>query len=70
MIQQQLKNVAIETGFNGDTVIIKLNPPVIENEEQVILRPTPLEIKTLCKKSYDTVYNRRHRAGQHQLPGL
>jgi len=50
MIQRQLKNVAIETGFNGDTVVIKLNPPVIENEQQVILRPIPLKLKHYVKK--------------------
>ena len=49
MIQQQLKNVAIETGFNGDTVIIKLNPPVIENEEQIVVQPTTLKLKHYVK---------------------
>jgi uncharacterized membrane protein len=49
MIQNQLKNVAIETGFNGDTVLIKLNPPIIENEEQVIIQPTHLKLKHYVK---------------------
>ncbi|MEP6947830.1 MAG: chitobiase/beta-hexosaminidase C-terminal domain-containing protein [Ginsengibacter sp.] len=49
MIQKQLKSVSIETGFNGDTVIIKLNPPVIENEEQVITGPTDLKLKHYVK---------------------
>ncbi|MEO8765278.1 MAG: FN3 associated domain-containing protein [Ginsengibacter sp.] len=50
MIQKELKNVIIETGFNGDTVRIKLNPPVIENEEQVVLQPVPLKLKHYVKK--------------------
>ncbi len=49
MIHEQLKNVAIETGFNGDTVIIKLNPPAIENEEEILVRPTPLKLKHYVK---------------------
>ena len=32
-LQQQLKVTTIETGYKGDTVVIKLNPPIIENEE-------------------------------------
>ncbi len=44
-LQQQLKTTAIETGYKGDTVVIKLNPPVIENEEQVITTPEPLKLK-------------------------
>ena len=43
-LQQQLKATAVETGFKGDTVVIKLNPPVIENEEQVITEPVPLKL--------------------------
>lgn len=44
-IQKQLKNITIETGFTGDTIIIKLNPPLLENEEQVLVGPTPLKLK-------------------------
>ena len=44
-LQQQLKNTAIETGYKGDTVVIKLNPPIIENEEQVIATAEPLKLK-------------------------
>ena len=44
-LEQQLKGTAIETGYHGDTVVIKLNPPVIENEEQVITNPEPLKLK-------------------------
>ena len=48
-LQQQFKATAIESGFRGDTVIIKLNPPVIENEEQVITQPAPLLLKHYVK---------------------
>ncbi len=44
-LQQRLKTTAIETGFRGDTVLIKLNPPLIENEEQVITGTQPLQLK-------------------------
>ncbi len=44
-LEQQLKTTAIETGYKGDTVVIKLNPPIIENEEQVITKAEPLKLK-------------------------
>lgn len=44
-LQQRLKTTTIETGFRGDTVLIKLNPPLIENEEQVITGTQPLQLK-------------------------
>ena len=44
-LQQQLKSTDVETGYKGDTVVIKLNPPLIENEEQVITQPEQLKIK-------------------------
>ena len=31
-------------------MVIKLNPPIIENEEQVIIRPVPLKLKHYVKK--------------------
>jgi len=48
-LQQRMKATAIETGFRGDTVLIKLNPPLIENEEQVITEALPLQIKHYIK---------------------
>ena len=48
-LQRQLKTTLIETGFKGDTVVIKLNPPVIENEEQVITQPVALKLKHYVK---------------------
>ena len=48
-LQRQFKTTAIGTGFRGDTVVIKLNPPLIQNEEQVITDPVPLELKHYVK---------------------
>ena len=48
-IQKQFKNTKIETGFTGDTIIIKLNPPMIENEEEIVLQPVPLLLKHYVK---------------------
>ena len=44
-LQRQLKNTRIVTGFAGDTVVIKLNKPSIENDDQVLLRPERLDLK-------------------------
>ena len=48
-LQQRLKTTTIETGFRGDTVLIKLNPPIIENEQQVITVAQPLQLKHYIK---------------------
>ncbi|WP_394767495.1 FN3 associated domain-containing protein [Ferruginibacter sp.] len=48
-VQRQFKNTKIETGFTGDTIIIKLNKPLIENEEQVLLQPVALKLKHYVK---------------------
>jgi hypothetical protein len=48
-LQQQLKATTIETGFRGDTVIIRLNPPIIQNEEQIIKEPVALQLKHYVK---------------------
>ncbi|MEO8412627.1 MAG: FN3 associated domain-containing protein [Ginsengibacter sp.] len=48
-LQRQLKTTDVETGFRGDTVVIKLNPPVIENEEQIITKPVLLQMKHYIK---------------------
>jgi len=44
-LKQSWKGVAIETGFTGDTTILKLTPPILQNEEQVISEPVPLKLK-------------------------
>lgn len=48
-IQKQFKNTSIQTGFTGDTIIIKLNQPMVENEEQVLLQPVALKLKHYVK---------------------
>jgi uncharacterized membrane protein len=48
-LQQSNKNLVIETGFRGDTVTLKLTPPVLENKEQVIIKPQPLQLKHYIK---------------------
>ena len=37
--------IAFETGFRSDTVQMKLTPPILVNEEQVILSPVTLKLK-------------------------
>jgi hypothetical protein len=34
-----------ETGYRDDTVVMKLTPPILENEEPIITAPLPLEMK-------------------------
>jgi uncharacterized membrane protein len=48
-LKSQLKNTRIETGFSGDTVVIKLNQPMIENEELILMQPTKLKLKHYVK---------------------
>jgi len=44
-----LKNTTIESGFSSDTIVIKLNPPLVENDEQILLEPMPLKLKHYVK---------------------
>jgi uncharacterized membrane protein len=39
------KNLAIETGFRTDTMILRLTPPILENTQQVLLQPELLKLK-------------------------
>ena len=48
-IRQQFKKTSFETGFTGDSIIIKLNPPQVENENQLIQQDEPLKLKHLVK---------------------
>jgi uncharacterized membrane protein len=48
-LQQQNKNFLIETGFRGDTITLKLTPPVLENEQQVIIQSEKLKLKHYIK---------------------
>ncbi len=44
-LEQKLKNIHFETGFKGDTMILKLSPPVLLNEEHFISSPIALKLK-------------------------
>lgn len=44
-LKKNMKTVLIENGFNDDTSIIKLTPPILLNEEQVITTPIKLKLK-------------------------
>ncbi len=48
-LQKQFKNTQLQTGFKGDTITIKLNPPLVENEEQIVIQPVPLKLKHFVK---------------------
>lgn len=39
------KNLFIETGFTNDTAVLKLTPPILENEEALITSPVPLLLR-------------------------
>ena len=44
-LQTKIKSIRFITGYNGDTTIIKLTPPVVLNEEGFITTPIPLRLK-------------------------
>lgn len=44
-LQQSRRDLVITTGFNSDTVHIKLNAPILENEERIVQTPVPLRLK-------------------------
>ena len=44
-LEQLNKNVSYQSGFKGDTVVLKLTPPILENEELVINKKTPVKLK-------------------------
>jgi hypothetical protein len=45
----QFKNISFDSGYKGDTVVLKLNPPLLENEEQIVVDPVPLKLKHYVK---------------------
>ncbi len=47
--QTEWKDLAIERGFSGDTIKLKLSAPVLENEQAIISGPTPLRLKHYIK---------------------
>ena len=44
-LQKRFPQAQVQTGFNGDTIVLQLTPPVIENEEVVISSAIPLKLK-------------------------
>jgi uncharacterized membrane protein len=44
-LQEQIKNIRFETGFEGDTIVLKLSPPVLLNEEGFLSEAVPLKLK-------------------------
>lgn len=48
-LQTSFPKTHIETGFTGDTVTIRLNPPVVVNEASVIREPEALTLKHVIK---------------------
>ena len=44
-VKAQLKNIRFETGFKGDTIVMKLSSPIVQNEESIITSPVPLKLK-------------------------
>lgn len=43
--QLENKNLIVESGFNSDTIHLRLTPPVLQNEQQVIINPVVLKLK-------------------------
>ena len=44
-LKSRMKEIAFEKGFKGDTTILKLTPPLLLNEEQIINTPVSLKLK-------------------------
>lgn len=45
LVTAKNKNLLVETGFFGDTLTLKLTAPLLQNEEQIIVKPVPLKLK-------------------------
>ncbi|ULQ56981.1 chitobiase/beta-hexosaminidase C-terminal domain-containing protein [Flavihumibacter rivuli] len=45
LLAKQFPDTRIEMGFKGDTIKVKLNPPIIEGEQQVLTGPTTIILK-------------------------
>ena len=45
-LEEKNKNIAWYAGYSGgDTVVLQLTPPIIQNEEQLVHEPVPLQLK-------------------------
>ena len=48
-VHDQLKNIRFEKGFRADTTILKLSPPIAQNEQYVLAKPIALQLKHYIK---------------------
>jgi uncharacterized membrane protein len=48
-LEEKNKNITYQTGFKGDSTILKLTPPILENENFVLTGTTPLKLKHYIK---------------------
>jgi hypothetical protein len=69
-LQQNNKDLAIETGFRGDTLTLKLTSPVLQNEEQIITKPVALKLKHLYQRSHYSLHIGWYRTRQFKISGL
>jgi hypothetical protein len=44
-LEEKNKNITYQTGFKGDSTILKLTPPILQNENFVLSAATPLQLK-------------------------
>ena len=44
-LKHTMKDIVFEKGFKGDTTILRLTPPILLNEEQIINTPITLKLK-------------------------
>jgi uncharacterized membrane protein len=44
-LKKQDKRIAYQTGFSGDTLVMQLTPPIIENEQEIIYTSLGLRLK-------------------------
>jgi hypothetical protein len=44
-LEERNKNITYQTGFKGDSTILKLTPPILQNENFVLTGATPLQLK-------------------------
>ncbi len=48
-LEEKNKNITYQTGFKGDSTILKLTPPILENDNFVLTGSTPLQLKHYIK---------------------
>ncbi len=48
-LEEKNKNITYQTGFKGDSTILKLTPPILENDNFVLTQSTPVKLKHYIK---------------------